>query len=493
MNSQTQRSTTLKFLAFWLVLVGLVACTTQEPVRIIVTPTHEATATPDTTASPSASATIVMQAPPTTSPVPDDAEPTTPPTEIPPTATETQAGDGRYFGPIVGPDYTPPPTSTPRPTTSPTPEAPTPTPIVETPITTPMTTLPALDSSQMGIQLYHNVNIDMWWQLVVVHTRNMGMGWIKMQANWGALQPNGPDDYENSPAFQLFASHVQRAHNEGFRVLVSVVKAPDWARSTTVEDGPPSDPQALARFMTFFLDRLGEQVSAIEIWNEPNLRREWQGNLEFSGAGYMRLFRPAYDAVRAYSPTMPVITAGLAPTGTNPELGSVDDRVYLQQMYDAGLADPYYTNIAVGMHPYSWGNPPDAVCCDNIPGRSWDDDPHFFFMNTIEDYRDIMVRNGHSDVQLWSTEFGWASWSGVPVEAPEAWMSYNTPEQQAEYTLRAFEIGQSRDYMGPMFLWNLNFANPTLIQQRNEMVGYSLFIPGLPNRPLFDQLVSRPK
>jgi hypothetical protein len=72
-------------------------------------------------------------------------------------------------------------------------------------------------------------------------------------------------------------------------------------------------------------------------------------------------------------------------------------------------------------------------------------------------------------------------------------MNYNSALQQAEYTMRAFEIAQSRDYMGPMFLWNMNFANPTLIEQRNEMVGYSLLVPGLDIRPLYHALASRPR
>jgi hypothetical protein len=94
---------------------------------------------------------------------------------------------------------------------------------------------------------------------------------------------------------------------------------------------------------------------------------------------------------------------------------------------------------------------------------------------------------------MWVTEFGWATWEGLQSEPPEVWMRYNSALQQAEYTIRAFEIGQSRDFMGPMFLWNLNFANQALIEERNEMVGYSLLVPGLDIRPLYHALANRPK
>jgi hypothetical protein len=99
-----------------------------------------------------------------------------------------------------------------------------------------------------------------------------------------------------------------------------------------------------------------------------------------------------------------------------------------------------------------------------------------------------MQANGHGDKDIWVTEFGWATWSGIPTSVPDEWMLYNTPEQQREYTLRAFEIAQSLDYVGPMFLWNLNFANDTLVQRSNEMVGYSLLIPNLEPRPLYNAL-----
>jgi hypothetical protein len=164
-------------------------------------------------------------------------------------------------------------------------------------------------------------------------------------------------------------------------------------------------------------------------------------------------------------------------------------------MYNAGLAA--YTDVAVGFHPYSWGNSPDAHCCNAVDGQNWDDDPHFFFADTLEDYREIMVNNNDADADLWATEFGWATWEGFPGDAPEVWMTYNSPLEQANYTLRAFEIGQQLDYMGPMFLWNLNFAdaNPQLIEERDERIAYSLVLPeGNPQeRPLYWMLYDTPR
>jgi hypothetical protein len=199
----------------------------------------------------------------------------------------------------------------------------------------------------------------------------------------------------------------------------------------------------------------------------------------------MQLFGPAYGAVRGYSSTMPVITAALAPTGDSAY--SVDDRTYLQQMFDAGLRN--FTDVQVGVHPYSWGNSPDARCCNAIDGQGWDDDPHFFFSNNIEDYRKIMIQNGFSNVKLWATEFGWATWDWLPGTYPdgEDWMSYNDVWKQANYTMRALEIAQSTDHMGPMILWNLNFANRLTVDTRQEIAAYSILMPdAVPQeRPLY--------
>ena len=470
-------------------LFVLVSCSEQEPIQIRITATPQAVAQSEVTIEPTN----------TNTPLPTVVAPTDTETAIPeptntslPSVTATQVGDGRFFGPIVGADYVPPPTSTPAPALTPTPSEPSPTPIPQTSVSTPVSDSSVyLDPEQMGIQLYYNVDIDTWWQLLQ-RTKPMRVGWVKMQADWAWLQPDNAQQFDET--FRLFEAHVQQAHNNGFKVLVSVAKAPAWARNGVVEeDGAPANPQDLANFITFMLDRFGEQVSGVEIWNEPNLRREWNGNLEFSGAAYMDVFRAGYNAVRAYNPNMPVITAGLAPTSTNAQLGSIDDREFLRQMYDAGLGSNDFTNIAIGVHPYGWGNPPDVRCCDAIPDRGWDDDPHFFFIETIEAYREIMVNNGDSDRQMWATEFGWGTWSGIPNEPPDGWMLYNSVEQQADYTIRAFEIGQSLDYVGVMFLWNLNFANPTLVEQRNEMVSYSLFVPDQAPRPLYDRLINRPE
>jgi hypothetical protein len=318
------------------------------------------------------------------------------------------------------------------------------------------------------------------WNAAMAAIERLGAKWIKVQLPWRDMQPNGPDERDNE-FFRRIELHLEDANRRGFNMLVSVVKAPAWSRSVQTEDGPPDDPQALANFITIIFDEfnaglnrelVGEYIDAIEIWNEPNLQREWQGTLPFNGAGYMRLFAPAYQAVRAYSPTIPIITAGLAPTGNSPF--SVNDRDFLQQMYSAGLGQ--YQDVYIGVHPYGWANPPDSRCCGT---RGWDDDPHFFFLDNMDAYRDVMNRGGHQAVQMWITEIGYASWDGFPLDPPDPWMGFTNRWQQGGYTIRMLEIAQQRGDTGVTFLWNLNFAVLSgLITGRDERAAYSLIVPG---------------
>ncbi|NWG15620.1 MAG: hypothetical protein HXY41_03215 [Chloroflexi bacterium] len=433
----------------------LAACLPQEPIYIYITPTPEP-GTPVPTVEATEALTVLVLS--------DNPAPTPTPTS----ASVSSPGDPTptVLGAVFEPGYTLPPTSTPSATSAPTigPSA--------TPHGPTSTPLPGLDPNLMGIQLDPTLNQDDW-NLAMQDIRRLGVKWLKVQVAWAMLQPNGAD--EISEDFRRLEIYLETASNDGLNILVSVAKAPAWARDTQAEDGPPRDPNALAAFMSLMLREFGTAVDAVEVWNEPNLQREWQGK-PMNGGEYMNLFRPAYEAIRRYSADITIITAGLAPTGDN--TGSVDDRTYLQQMYNAGLAS--YGDVAVGIHPYGWGNAPDARCCDLNPEPGWDDDPHFFFLNNLEDYRALMVNNGHASARLWATEFGWATWADLPGSAPERWMEsdYVDECQQGDYIVRAFKFAQEQDYIGPMILWNLNFGMLAgLVESGDERAGYSLIIP----------------
>ncbi len=361
---------------------------------------------------------------------------------------------------VAAPDHRPQAVASSPPTPPPTP-APLPTPAP--------TSSDALQRSRLGIQGHFSIPDEDRQRLLDKVAYQLEFTWVKVQVDW-SLTEYAPGQY--SVELDKLDAFVEEAFDRNLRVLLSVVKAPDWARSTTEEDGPPVDYTAYYNFLRTITQRYRGKIAAIEVWNEPNLRREWNG-AALSGAEYVRLLSGAYSTIKQEDGNILVISAGLAPTGVNSEI-AVNDRLYLRDMYQAGVAS--YAD-AIGIHPYGWANPPWARCCGDSGGvPSHNNDPSFFFLNTIEDYRAIQVEFGDSR-QLWATEFGWGTVDGLdlPIPAEQPFFAYLSQSQQGTYIIEAYRMAQQWDFMGPMFLWNLNVATLEGHIDPNQ-AGYSIMI-----------------
>lgn len=285
---------------------------------------------------------------------------------------------------------------------------------------------------------------------VADHVVTLGMEWVKQEIDWGEMEPT-----RGQVDFPTLDTIVETLEGTGASVLLTVTNAPDWARSTVEADGPPANYADYANFVGALASRYAGRVSAYEIWSEPNLRQNWTGK-PLNGSEYMNLLQQAHGAIKGSDSAAIVVSAGLAPTGLDDGVNAVADRNFLRQMYQAGLAQ--YSD-AVGVHPYGWGNAPDSTCCGNDPSvLEWDDSETFFFSETLTDYRDIMTQFSDSRTFLWVTEFGWGSSDGFPVEVDPAFgfVEYVSLDEQAQHTVRAFQIARDLGYVGPMFVWNLN-------------------------------------
>ena len=202
----------------------------------------------------------------------------------------------------------------------------------------------------------------------------------------------------------------------------------------------------------------------------------------------------AYPAIKANAPHATVVSAGLAPasdaiTGSG-EILAVDDRRYLREMYAAGLAN--YAD-AIGIHPYGAGNPPDASYPGNVGvAPSHNNHRSFFFLDNVEDYRIIQGEYGDGR-PLWATEFGWPSGQSIGIAAPAGFefMNYVTEQDQANFIFRALQMGQEWDFMGPMFIYILNFGDdrsPTDPQR-----AYAITDPNGQARPALEMVRDAPK
>ncbi len=313
--------------------------------------------------------------------------------------------------------------------------------------------------------------------------KDLNFHWIRQLFQWQAIEGADKGQFDWSEADRV----VKAANDAGVKIIARLDFAPDWSQAVPVPNGPPDDLNDFGDFVNAFVSRYGPsstqgvgRVDAIEVWNEPNLTREW-GNkpINQDQAGqYVNMLKIAYEAAKAADPQITVISAGLTPTGTNDDTARPDD-VYLQWLYDAG-AGQYFD--VLGAHGAGYKAPPDmspdAVAAD----PSYGGDPSFSFRR-VEQLRDVMVKNGDSGKQVWLQEFGWTS---DEVNPAYAWHRV-TEQQKADYIVGAYEWARDHwsPWIGVMALWNL--AAPGWTQQ-NEEYWWSITNPDGSPRPAYDAL-----
>jgi hypothetical protein len=333
-----------------------------------------------------------------------------------------------------------------------------------------------------GIQV-HLFHLDAGYVSELV--KNMHFGWIKHQIEWKEYEPS-----KGQYQWQAIDGIVDVTHAAGLNLLFSVVKAPAWARGGRVqEDGPPVDYNDYGNFVGAMAQRYCGKVQAYEIWNEQNLRREWNTGRRLSAREYVELLHVAYDRIKAVCPSAIVVSGGPTPVGYTSDT-AIDDFQYLREMYQAGL--PNYCD-AVGIHPSGFNNPPDwhfpPAYSEEGDSTSFRGNRQFYFLNTIEGYHNIMAEFGDGGRKLWATEFGWASIENL-TDRPNAGYEYaadNTEMEQADYLLEALQIARNKGYMGVMFIWNLNFAAAR--GNHDERAAFSILRGDWSERPAYQTLM----
>lgn len=302
----------------------------------------------------------------------------------------------------------------------------------------------------------------------------IGFTWVKQQLRWEFIEDH-PGAINWSEADQI----IDTMHGNGINVLFSIFTAPQWTRPDKPgSGGPPNDFNLYADFVGKVAARYCGRLGAIEVWNEQNLQREWEG-FPLDPAMYMDLLRRTYTASKANCPSILVISGAPTPAGNSPV--AVDDVDYLRGMYAHGLAQ--YSD-GIGVHPSGFANTPEATVQDWQAGRytpppSHFDHRSFYFRSTMEAYREVMVANGDVNKRLWPTEFGWGS-TPTPFPGYE-YEAYITEGMQAQYIVRAFLMMREWGWVGVPFLWNLNF-------NEGEMAAFRVS-----GRPAFEALKTLPK
>jgi hypothetical protein len=314
-------------------------------------------------------------------------------------------------------------------------------------------------------------------QRAIDMTKGMGFNWVKQQIEWQAYEGS-----KGSYDFGGLDNLVNQANAAGINVLFSVVKAPAWARPSNTDfsvAGPPANPQDFADFLGAMAGHFKGRVKAYEVWNEQNLHYEW-GNEPLSAQRYVQMLCASYRSIKANDGGAVVLSGALTPTGVNDGARAIDDVTYLGQMVSAGVNR---CSDGIGAHPSGYNNPATVGAGWSNPSEpQFKGHRSFYFRGTMEAYRRITGR------RIWPTEFGWASVEnlGAGPAGGYEYAAQNSEGEQAQYLVDAFNLARSWGWVGPMFVWNLNFAPIT--GPGDEKAAFSLLRSDWSPRPAYEAL-----
>ena len=304
--------------------------------------------------------------------------------------------------------------------------------------------------------LDYGVHMFIWGQTATTRrdlqmATDAGFHWQKTLFQWREIERTAKGQFDWTESDRI----VRASQDAGIGIIARLDFEPMWARKDLAHNGPPDNYQDYWDFVSAFVSRYRAgspigHVRAIEVWNEPNLDREW-GNQPInadSAADYVRLLGGAYQAAHAADPDIVVLTAGLSPTGVT-DGHSADDLDYLKWMYAAGARGKF---DALGAHANTQA--PEVI----VPLGSLKDFPHpSFYFRRIEQLRQVMVDNGDAAKQVWLVEWGWTSDSVHPAYK---WFAVSE-EKKADNIVAAFNYARTNwnPWIGVMSLWTLPDPN----------------------------------
>jgi spore germination protein YaaH len=276
--------------------------------------------------------------------------------------------------------------------------------------------------------------------------RQAGMTWMKVQV--GYTPGKNPGDV---------AAQISDAHGRGFKILLGIVGTPG-----DLAAGGAGYIQGYASFLGG-VAALGPD--AIEVWNEPNLSREWPEGA-ISGANYTSMLQQAYQAIKGSNGSVLVISAALAPTGAEAAYPGqvVNDNNFLTQMVAAGALNSL---DCVGVHYNEGIVPPDQSSGDPRGDNYYTR----YFMPMMDTYWSI---TGGAK-PLCFTELGYLTPEGFGALDPFfSWAQNVTVAQQSAWLARAISMASQSGRVRLLIVWNVDFSN----YGADPMAGYAIVRPG---------------
>jgi hypothetical protein len=277
--------------------------------------------------------------------------------------------------------------------------------------------------------------------------KRSGMNWVKQQVPYS--QGDDPGKVTNI---------INVAHSNGFKILLSVLGNKDQLAANF--DG------FTASFAGFVGGAAALGADAIEVWNEPNIDREWPAG-QINGGTYTKMLAAAFNAIKSKNAATIVVSAAPAPTGFFGAAGCTaqgcNDDTFMQQMAQAGAGQ--YMDC-VGLH-YNEG----IIAPSQNSGDPRGSYPTYYFSS--------MLNRGYSPFSkpVCFTELGYLSPEGYPQALPAnfAWGANTSAQEQAAWLAEAATLSAQSGKVKLMIVFNVDFPFYTPTDPQG---GYAMIRPG---------------
>ena len=252
-----------------------------------------------------------------------------------------------------------------------------------------------------------------------------GMNWSKVQVHYG----------------QDVSGLVATSHAQGFKIQLSALGSPDMVTQAGFEQN----------FANWVAGLAAAGADAIEVWNEPNIDREWQiGHI--SPQAYTNLLCASYNAIKGANAGTAVISAAPAPTGWFGGCGpnGCDDAPWMAGMRNAGAVN---CMDYIGAHHNSGATSPSARI--GHPANPGDTHHSWFFLPQTELYYNTFG----GARKLFYTEMGYASQEGLSTFSDQfAWARGTNNAQQAAWLAEAVQLSVNTGMVRSIIVWNIDFV-----------------------------------
>lgn len=303
--------------------------------------------------------------------------------------------------------------------------------------TTTTRSTPARGARAGGFELGGHINTtDFLGQM-----KDLGMSWVKTQV----VMPGGAPD---------LSGLINAVHANGMKILVGAIG----------DRGRASDGEYHQEFARQAATLAAQGADAIEVWNEPNLDREY-GYGKVDPANYVHMLHDAYGAIKAANPNTLVIGGANAPTGYfggGCSANGCDDSYFLNRLGQLG-ADQYMD--CMGAHHNG-----SMVGPDQTQGAPTGDHYSWYFWGTLG----VTYNAFGGRIPICWTELGYVTGEGIgALPGGFSWGAGTSLDNQSQWLARAIQLSRDSGKVRLMIVWNIDF------RQFNEdpQAGYSIFRP----------------